>query len=173
MTIYSAGFKESILKKVFVDNGKGVTEVAREVGIPSSTIFTWINRMKNKNANVSTNNIVSSAQDDSQSGKPVKPYSKAAKFDLLVQYFSLDKDSRGGFLRKHGLYSMELESWKHEFIGSLTGVASAKQKPRKKDLQKIKQLERDLRRKDKALAEASALLILKKKADLLWGKSED
>jgi len=38
---------------------------------------------------------------------------------------------------------------------------------------KNKKLESELRRKDKALAEASALLILKKKANLIWGESED
>jgi hypothetical protein len=37
----------------------------------------------------------------------------------------------------------------------------------------VKQLKRDLHRKDKALAEVTALLILKKKTDLLWGDNED
>ena len=177
MTIYSAGFKEAILKKVFADNGKSVTQIAREIGIPKSTVFTWVDRMKRKNTNTSsdTNNLFLSKKDDGicDFDKPVKPYSKAEKLEFVIQYFSLDTDSRGEFLRTHGLYSMELESWKNEFIGSMTGVAAAKQKSLKKDIKKIKLLERDLRRKDKALAEASALLILKKKADLLWGKSED
>ncbi len=38
---------------------------------------------------------------------------------------------------------------------------------------RIKQLERELRRKDAALAETAALLVLRKKAEALWGKDED
>ena len=166
---YSLDFKEAVLKKVFADNDKGVTEIAREVGMPSSTIFTWINRMKKKNisANHKKTNTVTGVSAKSRSAKP---FSKREKFDLAVKYFSLSDDLKGEFLRKHGLYSAELESWKEEFTLTTTG---SKQKSRAKDLKKIKQLERDLRRKDKALAEASALLILKKKADLLWGTDED
>ena len=39
--------------------------------------------------------------------------------------------------------------------------------------QRIKQLERELRRKEAALAETAALLVLRKKAEALWGKEED
>ena len=38
---------------------------------------------------------------------------------------------------------------------------------------RIKELERELRRKDKALAETAALLVLKKKAQAIWGDRED
>ena len=36
-----------------------------------------------------------------------------------------------------------------------------------------KELKRDLYRKDRALAETTALLVLKKKADLIWGTEEN
>lgn len=38
---------------------------------------------------------------------------------------------------------------------------------------RIKQLERELQRKNAALAETAALLVLRKKAEALWGKDED
>ena len=41
------------------------------------------------------------------------------------------------------------------------------------DKKKIKELERDISRKDRALAETTALLVLKKKADLIWGSGEN
>lgn len=43
----------------------------------------------------------------------------------------------------------------------------------KDERQRIKALERDLARKDKALAEAAALLVLRKKAAAIWGGGED
>lgn len=39
--------------------------------------------------------------------------------------------------------------------------------------QKNRMLERELARKEKALAETAALLVLRKKAQAIWGESED
>ena len=49
----------------------------------------------------------------------------------------------------------------------------ALQSENKKLKNENKQLALELRRKEKALAEAAALLILKKKADLIWGVDEE
>ena len=64
-----------------------------------------------------------------------------------------------------------------ESLGAATSTSdkssNAKEKENKAASQRIqdemKQLKHDLNRKDKALAELTALLVLKKKADLLWG----
>ena len=80
-------------------------------------------------------------------------------------------------------YYDQIEAWKQqilESLGATTTRATDKGSNSKEDKaahQKIqdemKQLKSDLNRKDKALAELTALLVLKKKADLLWGDSED
>ncbi len=44
---------------------------------------------------------------------------------------------------------------------------------RKADERRIKELERELRQKEKALAETAALLVLRKKAQAIWGEVED
>jgi hypothetical protein len=43
----------------------------------------------------------------------------------------------------------------------------------KEDKRRIKQLEKELQRKEKALAEAAALLVLRKKVQAIWGEQED
>ena len=75
----------------------------------------------------------------------------------------------------HGLYAHELTTWKTELMApKKTGDNSAAIKAELNEMKaKNKKLESELRRKDKALAEASALLILKKKANLIWGESGD
>ncbi|MFK7872406.1 MAG: hypothetical protein AB8C84_04445, partial [Oligoflexales bacterium] len=84
------------------------------------------------------------------------------------------------FLRAEGLHSTDLERWRIE-ISSLLESADGKKKPgrprKDPELLKIreenKKLKRDLRRKDQALAEQTALIILKKKMEEHWGDDED
>jgi len=64
-----------------------------------------------------------------------------------------------------------IQQWKQDFAqGPTTKLAKSDSKQLK---QEIKQLQKELNRKDKALAETAALLVLKKKADALWGFNED
>ena len=46
-------------------------------------------------------------------------------------------------------------------------------KQQQADQKQIKQLKQEIKRKDKALAEAAAILILRKKLNALWGEDED
>ena len=92
------------------------------------------------------------------------------KLDGVLEYEKLDEEGRGKFLREKGLHSVHIERWKQQI---LEGLKSSKS--RKKDSRdaKIKDLEKELHRKEKALAEAAALLVLKKKAQAIWGDHED
>ena len=94
------------------------------------------------------------------------------KLKAIVEYENLDEEQRGIYLREKGLHSVHLERWQQEFVEA---YASRKKKTRGGDprQKRIKELEGDLRRKDKALAETAALLVLKKKARAIWGDPED
>ena len=90
----------------------------------------------------------------------------------IVEYEKLGEEERGRFLRQKGLHEVEIAGWKEEFVESLS--AESKRKRRSDPQQRrIKRLEKELRRKEKALAEAAALLVLKKKAEAIWGDGED
>ena len=91
------------------------------------------------------------------------------KIRAVVEYEGMDEQARGRYLREHGLYSVDITRWHEEMVEALN------KKPKKGDPkdQRIKQLEAELRRKEKALAEAAALLVLKKKAQEIWGENED
>ena len=93
------------------------------------------------------------------------------KFQAVLTYESLDEEERGIYLRKHGLFSVDIERWRDEMVA----VLQKKPKTIKGDPRdhRIKNLESELRRKEKALAETAALLVLKKKADAIWGDDED
>jgi hypothetical protein len=102
-----------------------------------------------------------------------KPNDRKAheKFQLVMKYFSLPEEERGKFLRENGLHSDHLEMWKTTMEAGFSIKSKTPELAEEKKKNKI--LEREIRRKDKALAEAAALLILQKKAQLLWGSDED
>jgi hypothetical protein len=88
-----------------------------------------------------------------------------------LEYEKLEEEERGKYLREEGLHEVHIERWKQQIIEGLTAAKQTKKDPR--DRRRIKELEKELRRKEKALAETAALLVLKKKAQAIWGDRED
>ena len=164
---YPEEIKSSILAKALAPNGPKIIDLAREFNIPYNTIYSWLAEMlKKKNIN------------KTDRSNPQRPQDKTAKDKLQAVIDTIDKteDERSAYCRQHGIYVHHLDEWKTQMLDGL-GLGVANNKKVKADhqliLNEVKQLKRDLARKDKALADVSALLILKKKADLLWGDSED
>lgn len=171
VTKYTEAIKASVLSKALASNGPGVIELAKEFNIPKATIYTWVLTMKNKN------NKKARVQ------KRPKDQSAASKLQAVMDTLGKTEEEQSAYCRTQGIYYNHIEAWKQQMLESLGAVTSrekgtsAKEKENKAASQRIqaemKQLQSDLTRKDKALAELTALLVLKKKADLLWGDSED
>jgi hypothetical protein len=99
--------------------------------------------------------------------------STAEKFRLVLESRSISVDTMGQWLREHGLHSEHLPIWEQE-IAQVMAEKSDKAKENMSQLTKEnKRLKKELARKEKALAEMAALLVLKKKADAIWGDKED
>ena len=92
--------------------------------------------------------------------------------EALLAYQKLTEEERGKFLREKGLHEADLQRWKAVALKGmkLEPFVGGKKHPQAK---RIAALERELRRKEAALAETAALLVLKKKADLIWGEGKD
>jgi transposase-like protein len=164
-TQYSAEFKEKLLAKAFSPNAPSVVELARRAGIPSATLHTWIH-MKKKNKITRLDNI----------NIPLRPkdITAEAKLQAVSDTLNATEEERSAYCRKHGFYIHHLDEWKQQLLADLKPIDTKNCKAEYRQLvAENKDLKRELTRKDKALAEASALLILKKKANLLWGDSED
>lgn len=162
---YPEKIKASVLAKALAPNATRVVDLAREFNIPYTTIYSWMTSMLKKN-NVNKT-------DKSQ---PQRPQDKTAKDKLqaVIDTMGKTETEQGAYCRQHGIYAHHLDEWKILILDSLGGTNTKKTKAEHLlIINEVKQLKRDLHRKDKALAEVSALLILKKKADLLWGDSED
>ena len=90
---------------------------------------------------------------------------------------ALPPEELGAFLRREGVHEAEVEQWRAAILeagtSALEGGSAAKGSGRGADGKRIKELERELRRKDKALAETAALLVLQKKVREIWGDGDD
>jgi hypothetical protein len=94
-----------------------------------------------------------------------------------MEFEALAEEQQGEYLRREGLHSEHIAGWKKSMEAGLESgggsLTAANRTEWAQDKKKIKELERDLHRKDRALAETTALLVLKKKADLIWGSGEN
>ena len=163
MREYSKEMKEAIVAKICRPGGFTYTQVARESGIAPSTVHGWVKRLGGPTQM-----------------KHVKKFGKVRsaeeKLKLVFESQNLSEADLGEFVRRNGIFASDLESWKAEAIFELKSVSRGRPKL-DPEIVKLRaentKLQKDLRRKDKALAEASALIILKKRAEEIWGKDEE
>lgn len=154
---YSKDFKDSIILKVLNRGDQTIAEVCASEGVALGSISSWMKESDIVPANMKR-----------------KKWSPEEKFNALIETRNITDAELGVYLRKAGLHSHRLTEWRGDVMKSLDGSLAKPQGPKRdeRDL-KIKDLEREILRKDKALAEASALLILQKKVHLIWERSEE
>ena len=171
-THYSAEFKERLLAKVFSSHAPSPVELARKAGIPYATLNTWIYKAKKRHMmkpkTIKTKTI----------SKPPKDHGSAeAKLQAMFDTFEMKEEERGAYCREHGLYTHDLDEWKKQILALFSNKKDTAHKKQRTEVRQLstenKQLKHELHRKEKALVEASALLLLKKKANLIWGGNED
>ncbi len=154
---YSRDFKEAVVTKIVNRGEQTLEEICREEGVAISSAGRWVRNCARVPGMKNT--------------KILKQWSAEEKLRVLFQSHGLKEEELGAFLREEGLHSQQISEWRAEVLTALgprksNGVKDGRD-------QKIKELEQNLDRKDKALAEASALLILQKKVNLLWGNKEE
>ena len=163
MSKLSTEAKQAIVEKVLAKDGRTVREIAEAHNIGYSTLHRWLKNNRD-------NGII-------DTGKPVKnsqALSLSERFQHLMATASLDDTAIGIYCRENGLYAVQLTQWKEAFMTKEPAIKKQDNLAELKALRlENKQLKQDVKRKNSALAEATALLNLKKKANLIWGEAED
>ena len=98
------------------------------------------------------------------------------KLAVVIETAALNEEQLSEYCRRKGLYPEQIVRWKASAIAGNEAsrpLTKAEMQALKKERKKNRRLEKELNRKDKALAEAAALLILQKKAQAIWGEPED
>ncbi|MHC1725924.1 MAG: hypothetical protein AB9866_07960 [Syntrophobacteraceae bacterium] len=94
------------------------------------------------------------------------------KFDFVIEAGALSESELGAFLRSKGVHEAQLIEWRQMMLSALKAQKAQTSNQRSPENRRIRQLESELDRKEKALAEAAALLMLQKKVQSLWGDEE-
>jgi transposase len=100
-------------------------------------------------------------------------WSRAKKLAVIIETAGLSEPALNRYCRHQGLYKSQLEQWKTELMSESNSSEKSLHQELKQLRMQNKQLQRELKRKEKALAEASALLLLKKNLDQLYSSDED
>ncbi len=98
----------------------------------------------------------------------------AARLEAVITTAALNESDKSAWCREHGVFLAELEQWRASATAALAEPEEARASPQqtRADKKRIKELERELQRKDKALAEAAALLVLSKKVEAIFNRAE-
>ena len=163
MARYSQGFKNAILLRVLPPNNQSVSTVARDTGVTEQTLRNWLAQYKDGTLRVDTD------------GAFPTPGQRSVreKFRLLMQGKQLNEDQLGEWLRTHGLHTEHLALWEQELEGVVMDKQEDLRRKNKEQAQEIRRLKREANRNEKAMAEALALLTLKKKVDKLFESDEE
>jgi len=102
--------------------------------------------------------------------KRPQDWSREERLNALIETAKFSEEELGAWCRQKGIHTHHLEQWRRELAREQPNNKNSEFKKLKEE---IKNLKKELGRKDKALAETSALLVLKKKADAIWGDQED
>ena len=152
---FSKGFKAQAVRRML--EGKSATALAKEMEVSQSTLSRWL-REAMKDVELRTE-------------EPVKPraWTPEEKLRLVTQFDALPEEERGALLRREGVHAVTVAEWRRAATAGLATNKAKGERPSKR----IKELERELARKEKALAEFTALLVLKKKAYAIWGDGDE
>lgn len=163
MAKYSEKFKNSIISRMMPPQNESVSAIARETGLSEGTLYKWKKKAKEKGIPV-------------PSGSESERWSTQDKFSIVVETATLSEIELAEYCRKKGLYVEQVQSWRDACMQANGGVAqqaSQLQKNLREKDKELKKLNQELRRKEAALAETAALLVLRKKANAIWGDPED
>jgi len=153
---YGQAFKDRTVARLLPPESAALEVVSRESGIAMGTLGRW------------------------QADALAKPsrgraWTAGARLDAVITTASMSEADKSAWCREHGVYQADLALWRVSCTTALSEPEEARASPQatRQDHKRIKELERDLRRKNAALAETAALLVLSKKLEAIFHKGED
>ena len=160
--MYTEEQREAMVSKLLPPNNMSITELSTQSGIPQTTLYGWKTRALKK--------------DNSKNGKVSKNTTSSKKFHIVMETYTLSEYDLAKYCRKNGFYVDEVKKWRSDIESSLDREPNAVKEIKEElfeEKRKNKHLEKELNRKEKALAEAAALLVLQKKFQAFMEEKED
>src|SRR5690625_5572030 len=145
-------------------NNESVSSLFEEFGISDATLYNW--RKEARAAGYA------SPGNDQSSDK----WSSEDKFLVVLETYTMNEDELATYCREKGLYKEQIKAWRKTCLSANDrNLAQTKQlnQDLKEERNKRNEVEKELKHKEKALAEGAALLLLRKKAQAIWGDQEE
>jgi len=165
-----------MIHRLIGNNAISANALSREVGIGQTTLSRWLRDasvVQPETFQDPTNKLLEVSYNMTKTPKSPKNWTPEQKMQAVLESSQLTEEDLGAFLRKNGLHESDLKQWRLDMLGGLQGSKPKKKsKGKSAEAKRIRQLEKEVNRKDKALAETAALLVLKKKAQAIWGDEE-
>jgi len=150
----------------WIDSNQSLRKFSKEQGISISTLYDW----KSKYGGQQQSEMILPKSSNPEN------WTSEQKFAVVIETATMSASELSEYCRIKGLYVEQIQEWKSACVDSNQTSAQRKQQQlaeRKADKKRIRQLEKELKRKEAALAETAALLVLRKKLNAYWGEDED
>jgi transposase len=172
--MYSKAFRTLMVQKMCDPHRTDAQSLADEIGVSRSTLYRWVSEADSfEDLTNEAVQIPPPLQQRPKNLKRPQDWSAKEKLAAVLESAALSEEELGSFLRSRGLHEAQLHQWRELMLSGLTSVP-VRQNKKAPEVLRIRELEKELDRKDKALAETAALLVLKKKVQSLWeAEAED
>lgn len=156
MARYGQSFKDRAVARLLPPESATLELVSKEVGVASGTLQRWREEVQSMPARR-------------------RAWTAPSRLQAVITTAALSETDKSAWCREQGLYPAELEQWCASATTALAEPQDARASPQatRQDRNRIKELERELLRKDRALAETAALLVLSKKVAAIYNRGED
>jgi transposase-like protein len=155
MARYGEAFRNRAVARLLPPESANVGAVAKEIGVSVQTLERW--------------------REEAQSRPPRgRAWTAGARLEAVIVTAAMAEAGKNAWCREHGVYPAELDQWRLNAMTALAEPEEARASPQatRADKKRIKELERELQRKERALAETAALLVLSKKVAAIFNKGE-
>lgn len=136
----------------------------KSLGIPESTLKKWRQELRENGHPLP------------EADPPADRWSSQDKFLIVTETMKMNEAELSEYCRKNGLYAEQIRNWQENCMnanGNIPGQIAELMQQDKAAQRELRRLKKELQRKESALAETAALLVLRKKAEAIWGSSQD
>lgn len=161
---YTRRVKEAAIRMMLPPESKPLTKIGETLGIPLGTLKKWQQELR-------VSGHAAPANDD-----PAEQWSSKDKFLIVVETINLNEAELSEYCRQKGLYPEQVKQWQEICVranGEIPGQIAEMMQQDKAMQRELRQIKKELQRKESALAETAALLVLRKKAEAIWGTPDE
>ncbi len=167
MRRYSEAVKADVRRRMSPPHRQSVAWISEELGIHLATLYNWRKAWRLQGE------VVPSSE------KEPEGWSAADKFTVVLESAGFNATELSAYCRERGLFPEQVSRWRQaaQDANAKPVLTMAEQKEleklRAQDQRQIKALKKELQRKEKAMAEMAALLVLQKKWDAFCSEEEE